>query len=255
MILLSSAQSRELDRIAISDIGIPEDALMESAGQAVALAMGREWEDLKGKRVALLCGKGRNGADGMVAARHLLNEGMSVGVVIAAEEKDLSAPAKRQAEILAKLGLQLTFVHDEAGLQLAKAVFLSANCVVDALYGTGFKGAATGLHAALLIAMNSTGRPVVSVDLPSGMDADTGAVQGACAYASLTVSFSLAKLGLALQPGKSFSGKLVVADIGIPLSLVSRIRGPFADLAEGPAMRALIPQRHPLAHKKNAGTL
>src|SRR5882762_9280546 len=105
MILLSSVQSRDLDRIAISDIGIPEDALMESAGQAVALAMGREWDDLKGKRVALLCGKGRNGADGMVAARHLLNDGMSVGVVIAAAEKDLNGPAKRQAEILAKLGL------------------------------------------------------------------------------------------------------------------------------------------------------
>lgn len=255
MILLSAIQARELDRIAISEVGISEDALMESAGQAVALAMGREWNDLRGKRVAILCGKGNNGADGMVAARHLLNEGMSVGVVIASTEADLKGAAKRQADILGKLGLQLTFAHDNAGLQLAKAVFMSADCIVDALYGTGFKGAVTDFPAALLIAMNATGKPVVSVDLPSGMDADTGAVRGACAYAALTVSFGLAKLGLALQPGKSFCGKLVVADIGIPLSLVSRMRGPFADLAEASAMKALIPQRSPLAHKKNAGTL
>src|SRR5271170_5720590 len=106
MLLLSSAQGRELDRIAISDIGIGEDALMESAGQTIAIAMEREWGDLRGRRVALLCGKGRNGGDGMVAARHLLNEGASVGIVIAAPEHELSEPAKRQAAILSKLGLQ-----------------------------------------------------------------------------------------------------------------------------------------------------
>jgi NAD(P)H-hydrate epimerase len=113
----------------------------------------------------------------------------------------------------------------------------------------------TGLPAALLIQMNAAGRPVVSVDLPSGVDADSGAVRGACAYASLTVSFGFPKLGLALQPAKSFSGKLVAADIGIPLSLASRLEGPFADLSEPDAMRALLPSRGVQAHKHNSGTL
>jgi len=255
MLLLSSAQSRELERIAISEVGISEDALMESAGQTVAVAMEREWGDLRGRQIAILCGKGRNGADGMVAARHLLNEGVRVGIIIAASETDLSEPCRRQAEILRKLGLQLSYVNDQAGLPLATALFKSADIIVDALYGTGFKDAVTGLPAALLISMNAAGKPVVSVDLPSGIDADSGAVRGACAYAKLSVSFTLPKLGLALQPAKSFTGKLIVADIGIPLVLLGRMKGPFVELAEAAAMRALVPHRALMAHKKNSGTL
>jgi hydroxyethylthiazole kinase-like uncharacterized protein yjeF len=255
MILLNSAQSRELDRIAIQDIGIPEDALMESAGQAVVMAMQRQWGDIRGKRVALLCGKGNNGADGLVAARHLLNEGAIPGILVACAPKEMGAATAKQAGILSKLGLILTHVHDADGLALAKAVFQNSDILVDALFGTGFKGAATEFPAALLIAMNATGKPVVSVDIPSGMDADTGNTRGACAYAALTVTFSLPKLGLALQGGRNFSGTLVVAELGIPMSLVARLAGPFADLSELASMRALLPKRSPWAHKKNAGTL
>src|SRR5258708_1517163 len=105
MILLNAAQSRELDRIAVEDIGIPEDALMENAGQAVVTAMQRQWGSLQGKRVAILCGKGRNGTDALVAARHLLNEGVNLWILIACPEGEMSATCARQARILSSLGL------------------------------------------------------------------------------------------------------------------------------------------------------
>jgi NAD(P)H-hydrate epimerase len=256
MILLNSAQSREMERLAIEEIGIPEEALMESAGQSVVIAMEREWGSLTGRQVAVLCGKGRNGADGMVAARHLINEGATVVALIAAKEEELSAPARRQSEILRRLGLSIAFIKEgPEGLAFAKALFQRANIVIDALYGTGFKGAVTGHAAALLITLNGLGKPVVSVDLPSGLDANTGLVAGACAYASLTVTFGYPKLGSALYPGKSFCGKLIQADIGLPMMLAARIKGPFAELSEPGLMKALLPQRALNAHKKNAGTL
>ncbi len=157
MLLLSSDQSRELDRLAIQELGIAESALMECAGLSVVLAMEKEWVRLAGRNVAVLCGKGRNGADGMVAARHLVNQGCNVVVCVAVAEADLSPAALAQARILKGAGIPLVFVAGDADLGLARSLFQKSDLIVDALYGSGFKGAAMGLPAILLLAMNASG--------------------------------------------------------------------------------------------------
>jgi NAD(P)H-hydrate epimerase len=224
------------------------------AGLNVVLAMEKEWGSLAGRQVLVFCGKGRNGGDGMVAARHLVNQGASAVVLVAGPESDLSAEAAAQMAVLKKQGLETVFISGEGGLELAKALFKRADFVVDALYGSGFKGVISGLPAALVQALNASGTPVLSVDLPSGLDADTGAVRGACVRAALTVSFTLPKLGLALQPGRSYTGKLLVADIGIPVALASGLSD-VASLFEVHDLKPLLPRRSPLDHKKSVGTL
>src|SRR5258708_9562092 len=123
MLLLSSTKSRELDRLAIEGLGLSEAALMECAGFNVVLAMEKEWGSLEGRQIVVLCGKGNNGGDGMVAARHLMNEGASVVACINGPESELGAAAKAQVETLRRSGLKLVFVTDESGLQLAKGLF------------------------------------------------------------------------------------------------------------------------------------
>ncbi len=206
-------QMREIDRWAIEQREVPSLALMERAGEGVAAAIERM---RPGGEVAVLCGKGNNGGDGLVAARLLRERGRSVSVICIAGEQELHGDALESLQRLP--GERPLTLSDEAGAEReqAHAALARAEVVVDALLGTGFAGAPRGIVAEAIERVGRLSAPVLSVDVPSGVDASTGAVEGAAVKATRTVTFHAAKRGLWIRPGKAHAGEVEVVDIGIP---------------------------------------
>jgi NAD(P)H-hydrate epimerase len=217
-----------MDRAAIDGNGIPGPLLMERAGAAV-FAAARQM--LAGGRVTVVCGNGNNGGDGFVVARLLAAAAYEVRVVLA------EGPAPRGDAAVALAKMQSALVGE----------FGQPDLVVDALFGTGLRRAVVGAHAQLIARMNGAGAPVLAVDLPSGICADTGAILGTAVRATRTVSFACAKLGHSQHPGAALAGQLTVADIGIPLGRTAAVWLDTADI--------VLPSRSEDAHKGSCGTV
>lgn len=194
---LDSAQVRELDRIAVERFGIGVDWLMEAAGWQLARACTG--------RTAVVCGAGNNGGDGLAAARHLHRWGRLVAVSCV-DRVRLRGDALRELDVLLRLGVD---VSDEPS-------FGDAEVVLDAIFGTGLNRPPAGQFAQWIEAVNNSGLRVVAVDLPSGLDADSGVAYSPCVRADTTLSFTLPKTGLLVADGPRVAGKVEVIDIGIP---------------------------------------
>ena len=249
MHLVTAAEMGQLDRLAASEYMIPSIVLMENAGLRVVESIRRHFQDqVANRRILIFCGKGNNGGDGLVVARHLLNQGAEVKVFLLARPEDLRGDARTNLEIYQKMGGKLLPLLGESHLQRADIALLYADLVVDAIFGTGFKGAALGLPAAVINMINKANRETVAVDLPSGLEADTGRCFGPCIQATWTVTFALPKLGLVVEPGASLTGRLEVADIGIPQKLIA---GQHINrfLLTPTWCRARLPQRDAGGHK------
>jgi len=213
MIYVTADQMREIDRRAIHEIGIPGVALMENAGRRVF----EEATKMVGASdgvVIVLSGKGNNGGDGFVVARHLINNEYDVKVYLVGKAEDVSGDAGINLEVLQQMGITVHELHDENDVQALDPGLESAALVVDALLGTGLKGQVKGMYAALVRALD--GLRVLSVDIPSGLDADTGHPLGVAVHADKTVTFQYPKRGFKTRSAQEFLGELVVADIGIP---------------------------------------
>ena len=205
--LVGAATMRALDRHTIEKLGVPGDVLMESAGRAVVEVVLAERGGSSGP-VLVVCGAGSNGGDGFVVARHLHQLGVTVRVVLVGDRRKLRGDAAANAARLEKLGVAIATAAPRNA---------DAAVIVDAVFGTGLDREVTGAAATLLRRINAawpTAR-VVSVDLPSGLDADSGQVLGVAVQADVTVTIGLPKLGLAQEPGRSLAGRVVVARIGI----------------------------------------
>lgn len=247
-VLLTAQEMRAIDRLTIEEIGIPSMVLMENAGKAVAEAVQEELKNQKGTRVLVVCGKGNNGGDGMVAARHLLSRGISVDIAIVGEKEDLRGDAKLQLSILEKMGVSPFFISKKSDLnQLSPG-----DLIIDALLGTGTSGEVQGILASVIEWINAQSSAVVSVDIPSGIHTDTGACLGACVRATSTVTLAEWKRGLVLFPGRNCAGKVQVADIGIPHCAVQRIPCNTFYL-EGKDIASWLPERPAHAHKGRFG--
>lgn len=198
---------RAVDGWATEQQGVPSLDLMERAGEGVARVVERLAPD---GPLAVVCGKGNNGGDGFVAARLLRHAGREVHVLCTATAEELSGDARVNFD---RLGDKATLLWGDAR---AGEVIRRATALVDALLGTGFQGLPRGAVAEAIEAVNEADGPVVSVDVPSGVDASTGEVAGAAVWAAETVSFHAAKPGLWIHPGKRHAGETVVIDIGVP---------------------------------------
>ena len=227
---------RSVDRWAIEERGVPSLELMEVAGRAVAEAVAALAPD---GPVRVVCGKGNNGGDGLVAARHLAEMGFEVEALLLWPEDELSGDAAANLERFAA-------EHVDAGLDQR---LTGSGAVVDAIFGTGFGGAPRAPAAAAIDAINRCGVPVVACDIASGVDASCGEVEGAAVEADLTVSFHAAKLGHVIAPGKAHAGELQVAPIGIPEETPSEPAGGAID----PAVLDLAPHRGPRSTKFSSG--
>jgi ADP-dependent NAD(P)H-hydrate dehydratase / NAD(P)H-hydrate epimerase len=234
--LFDAEGMRAVDSWAIEKQGVPSLELMESAGEAVAAAVA---ELSPQGTVRVVCGKGNNGGDGLVAARHLRDTGFDVETVLLGSPDELSEDAKVNFD---RLGSAIEAPGLDAALQ-------GSGAIVDAIFGTGFEGAPRSPIDAAIDAINRSEAPVVSCDVASGVNASSGEVEGAAVEADLTVSFHAAKVGHLIAPGKTHSGELRVAPIGIPEGAPSQ---PAAWVI-GPAVLELLPRRGPASTKFSSG--
>lgn len=251
MRLVSSEQMREIERRAAEEAGLPTLVLMEHAGRAVAQVTWRLLRERGGDQVAVVCGKGNNGGDGLCAARHLANAGLRVRVYLLARDQDLQGDAATNLRALRSAEVEVDNVVGAVDTAV-RAVGHSADVVVDAIFGTGFRGPAVGLAARAIEAVNDSRVPVVAVDVPSGLDADTGRVEGPCVRAHVTVTMGLPKVGLLVYPGAAYSGEIVVADLGIPRKLVMGVPLP-TEVATAAQVARRLPPRAPETHKGTYG--
>jgi NAD(P)H-hydrate epimerase len=202
--LLTSAQVREVDRLASERFQLPVSWLMEAAGWQVARHCRA--------RTMVVCGRGNNGGDGLAAARHLHRWGRLAGVACLQPDR-LSGLAAEQAAALRAIGVEIASQPDFSGAQI----------VLDALLGTGLSRPPEGQVAGWIRGVNGSGLRVVSVDVPSGLDADSGRAEGACVNAALTVTLGLPKAGLLSGEGPARAGEVWVADIGVPFEAYAEL--------------------------------
>ncbi|MGE5175640.1 MAG: NAD(P)H-hydrate dehydratase [Hyphomicrobiales bacterium] len=289
--VVTAEEMASLDRATIEGRGVPSLALMERAGREVARRATAWWREhgarfgrpggerlgdavatprrgrATGTRTAaarkvsasgqvlILAGRGNNGGDGFVAARYLKSAGFAVRVLVAAPEDGLSRDAAANRDAAARARIPITFLPDarawgpagEAAVAARGAVFL-----LDALLGTGSKGAPRGAIGAAIEMAVASGRPIVAVDIPSGVDASTGHAETPAIRAALTVTLALPKLGHVLEPGRSHAGEVEVADIGIPEDLVADA-APSLLIADATWVRSILPARPAYAHKGSMG--
>ncbi|MBI4115595.1 MAG: NAD(P)H-hydrate epimerase [Candidatus Omnitrophica bacterium] len=217
---VTAAEMREIDRRTIEEFGIPSYELMEKAGKAVA----EETAKLAGpqpKKILILAGKGNNGGDGLVVARYLHEKGYKVEVLLFSEGKKLKADPARNFVANAKLSIPCRVVGEHFAWETVPQLFGEFDVIIDALFGVGLNKDLTEPYLGLIQRVNQSGLKVVSVDIPSGLDADTGKVWGACVKADLTVTMGLPKKGFYEGEGPRVTGRIEVADIGIPKELIN----------------------------------
>ena len=246
--LFTAGEMRALDAWAISQRGIPSLELMEKAGGGVAAAV----SDLEpAGPVRIVCGKGNNGGDGLVAARRLRELGLDAEPLLLWPPTELSGDAVANYDSLLSAG---GTAREVSAGDLPAALAGSA-VVVDALLGTGFSGSPRAPVGEAIEAINDASCPVVAIDVPSGVDASTGVIAGACVLADVTVTFHASKLGLWVTPGKSFAGRVEVIDIGIPSDEVPPPEAEAKAALILPGVLGLLPHRSSDSTKFTSGSV
>jgi ADP-dependent NAD(P)H-hydrate dehydratase / NAD(P)H-hydrate epimerase len=250
---LFAAQMRSADMASI-EMGIPAIVLMENAGRAVFEEVAKRWAKKDVEKVIIIAGKGNNGGDGFVAARHLWNSGYDVSVYLIGRTSEVKDHARVNLDIIIAMGLPITVVLDNTDLELLRN---DLGCrkpylCIDAIFGTGLSKEVKGINRSVIECINDSSIPVISVDIPSGLDADLGLPLGISVRASLTVTLAYPKVGLVLSSGVPYTGELVVKDISIPRAVEDsswKVRLMKSEILEN------IPIRGPEAHKGDFGRI
>ena len=177
-----------------------------------------------------MCGRGNNGGDGFVVARTLIQRGVDAAVFVIGSVADVRGDARINLDILGRLGVTVVEIGDEQTWELHFSEISQCTLIVDAIFGTGLKSALGGMMETVVADVNASGIPIVSIDLPSGMSADTPHLIGDCIDASMTVTLAAPKLPLVLPPGEAHAGDVVIADIGIPPDVLDGLEGPHIEL-------------------------
>ncbi len=240
---------RRADKITIEGYGLPGIVLMENASQGVARVCLDVLKDVKNPKVLVIAGKGNNGGDGYAAARLLKNKGVECEIVVIGDINEIKGDAKINLDVAKKIFIPVT--NDITDID---SKIKNADIVLDAIFGTGFAGQAREPHATIIEKINKLAKFVVSVDIPSGVNADNGHTDGSCVMADITVTFALPKLGNLLYPGAENTGKLEVIDISIPPQVIDTLRIDTNYLTEEEA-KALLPKRTPRSNKGTYGKL
>jgi NAD(P)H-hydrate epimerase len=252
--VLSRAQMRAFDRHAIEQCAVPSLVLMENAGRGATDVLVRELleGDATNARVIVVCGTGNNGGDGLVVARHLLLRGADPTVYLCGDSSKVAPDARANLAAWLGVGGEVVEVPPGSALESLKQALDGADLVVDALFGTGLDRPIDGFLADVVRAVNASSARRFALDLPSGLDADTGGVLGVAVDARATVTFAHHKLGLLTPVGARLAGRVHVVDIGVPGSLVAHVGG-SAQLIEPSDLALWIAPRSPGTHKNAAG--
>lgn len=250
MRVLTAAEARVFDRWAIEKLGVPALVLMENAALALAEAVGESFGEAR--RIAIFCGPGNNGGDGLALARQLLTRGYEVGLFLAAFGRPLSDDCARQLAICRAMELAIFELDGDWREQAASAA--SADLVVDALFGTGLERPLRAPWAGLVEWMNGLPQPRLAVDIPSGLDAGRAHPIGPTVRADVTVTFGAPKLAHLLLPAAEWVGELSVADLGVPFDL-SPCAGGTLEVLTAEELAHALPTRAAAAHKGDFGHL
>ena len=226
---------------------------MENAGRQTVAAIEAIHGDLLELQVAVLCGRGNNGGDGFVVARTLLQRGVDVSVFLIGQVADVRGDARINLEVLGRLGLTVVEIADSQAWELHFSEVSDCALIVDAIFGTGLNAPVSGLIESVIADVNASGITVVSIDLPSGLAADSPDPIGESIEADTTVTLAAPKLPLVLPPGETNAGDIVIADIGIPAAVIEGLDGPRIELLTRGAMRELVTPRVPESHKGDFG--
>ena len=253
MIVVTAEQMREMDRLTIQKYGVPSLTLMERAGQAVTQAILQNFARNAKQGVLIVAGKGNNGGDGFVVARLLKKKRIPCEVALLARKDELSPDAVHNLRAYLKLKGKVTEISADQ-LELLGECMSQKGLIVDAILGTGVKNEVRGLFGDAITMINTSGVPVVAVDIPSGLHTDNGTPLGVAVQAEMTVALGFAKLGEVIYPGLNYVGVLVVADIGIAEAAVAEV-APKTELLDRETIRWLVPRRAPDTHKGTYGHL
>lgn len=227
--------------------GVAADTLMERAGFELARVASTMAAGRYGKRAVVVCGKGNNGGDGLVAARHLDRSGLRTTVMLLEPVGSLREPAARNARSLEGTGVRVRELSEEG---LARELG-RADVAIDAIFGTGFRGRPEGGSALAIRQLNAAGAPIVAADIPSGVNGESAIVEGEAVWADVTVTFGALKAGIVLLPGVERAGVIEIADIGFP----EEILRPDLWLVERDDVAAVLPRREPDTHKRASGVV
>ena len=253
MRVLNTQQMREADRRTIDEVGIPSIVLMENAGRQAVAAMEAAFEELPTMHVGVMCGRGNNGGDGFVVARTLIQRGIEISVFLLGSVAEVRGDARTNLEVLGRIGLTVVEITNAQEWELHFSEISQCDLLVDAILGTGFRGQLNGLLETVVADLNGLGVPIVAIDLPTGLSADTPQVEGEAIEASMTITLGAPKIPLILPPADTYSGDLVIADIGIPLPILDDVEGPYIELLTRERMRELVPARTADSHKGDFG--
>lgn len=238
----------KIDAWTISKLGIPGTVLMENAGRGCVDVLENYFgvEDIK---ALIICGKGNNGGDGLVVARHLHNRGAEVKIALLGNESDLKGNALLNYKIAKKAGYDIRHATNINSLKNVYRTF-APNVIIDAIFGTGFQGTPKGIYYGAIELMNSAEAFILSIDIPSGINGDDGQFQKTCVIADATATMCLPKRGNYLYPGRAFCGDLYTIDIGVPYELINN---DFPQVTEYDDILSLIPYRPPDGNKGTFG--
>ncbi|MEZ8222217.1 NAD(P)H-hydrate epimerase [Candidatus Fervidibacteria bacterium JGI MDM2 JNZ-1-D12] len=249
--LVTASESRQFDQLA-EKAGLPSLVLMENAALRIAEVLQQHFELDPPKRIVIVCGKGNNGGDGMALARHLSNIGFQVQVFLLAEPSELKGDAATNYKVAVNIGIPIQPIVSSEQLPQLIEPLQSADLVVDALLGTGITGEVRGLYAEVIPLITHHASRILSVDIPSGINSDTGEICGVAVRADATVTLGAVKLGLMLFPGADYAGDLFVGSLGIPDSLLTKLNI-RRFVATHELVQRVLPPRHPNTHKGDYG--
>ena len=221
MRLIDGEASRQMDKEAMETYGLDTLVLMENAGlRSADYAADLLCDQPKDVRISVVAGKGNNGGDGFVMARHLFNKGFEVEIFCLGQPDTFSPAAKANWNVANAMGIKMTYLDQVRDLTLFRVKLMASRLIVDAIFGSGFKGEIFGLAKDVIDTINGVEGTVLALDIPSGIDADTGEVGKTFIKANYTVTFALPKCGNILAPGGEYNGKLKVVDISFPAALM-----------------------------------
>lgn len=252
MYLVTASEMQEMDRRTIGDLGITGMVLMENAGRGATRFLMEIFPDIGKKRVGVIAGRGNNGGDGYVMARYLKQKGVRVTVYLLADANRVQGDAAANLQLLKPLEVPLVEIPDEDSLNHFRSEMAGVDVWIDAILGTGLKSDVRGYFKTVIDFINGLNKPVFAVDVPSGLNSDTGQVCGACIRAGATATFAFAKTGHFTHPGPQYCGALNIIDIGIPAPIIDGVK-PRQWLLTKKDIQNCITARRPDAHKGTTG--
>ena len=255
MYLVTASEMQEMDRKTIEEFGLPGRVLMENAGKGATQILLRQFDPLCNQKVGILAGRGNNGGDGFVIARYLTQKGVGVTVFLLAQRSHVKGDAAENLNLLTPLDISVIEMPDQKSFSKSiKINILHQDILIDAILGTGLKSDVKGYFKKVIEFVNGLNKPVFSVDIPSGLNSDTGQPCGVCIRAHTTATFAYPKIGHLLHPGADYSGNLELVDIGIPPHVAEEV-SPGQHLLTPELIRTYIQPRPSDAHKGDTGHL